>query len=365
MGTKKLAALPFDVTKTNISDVSDTSTLHCTCCTAKEIATSRCCTCHHLLCANCDSAHHYMRCFESHTVVTLDDLRKDGKKITIHKPLVCDIHASENVIFYCATCDVPACNECAKTEHKPSTGHQCDGILDSEIRVRKELEDLLTESKAKIESLNKISGDLNNILEELARQRSETRDSINESYRNCRALLEKYRDDALKQLNDLHHERELKIMDVTEKVGKNTSLLEDARKFTSLLLENATVAEMMYLRRTVETQLLKLIANTPKIEKTYTIGFKSDLEEFERVAKGAFGGFKTESTDARKETSNSPILGAFSLNGTASVNSGGNNGSSSLNNGSSLTNSSPISLPASMQSSFDGDLGTNLQVIYL
>lgn len=77
-----------------------------------------------------------MRCFESHKVVSLEELRKDGKKITIHKPLLCDVHETENVIYYCNTCHTPACNECIKTDHKPSAGHQYDGILDSEIRVR-------------------------------------------------------------------------------------------------------------------------------------------------------------------------------------------------------------------------------------
>lgn len=91
-------------------------------------------------------------------------------------------------------------------------------ISDYEARVRQELESLLAESKVKLEQLNRASGELNNSLEELAQQRSAARDLINESYQSYKAVLEKCRDDAIKELNELHHERELKVMDMTEQV---------------------------------------------------------------------------------------------------------------------------------------------------
>lgn len=220
VGTKKLASLPLDVMTTNISDVSNSPNLQCTSCTAKEIAISRCCTCHNLLCGNCETAHRYMRCFESHKVLSLEELRKDGKKITIHKPLLCEVHSNENVIYYCTTCNVPACGECTKTDHKLSSGHQCEGILDSELRVRQELENLLGESKIKVDQMMKASGDLDTSLEDLGHEKSTAKDLINETYQSYKAVLEKCRDEALEQLNEMYHTRELNIMEMNERVGK-------------------------------------------------------------------------------------------------------------------------------------------------
>ncbi|KAK9758969.1 B-box zinc finger [Popillia japonica] len=356
VGTKKLASLPLDVMTTNISDVSNSVNLQCTSCTAKEVAISRCCTCHNLLCGNCETAHRYMRCFSSHKVISLDELRKDGQKITIHKPLICELHAGEIVIYYCSTCNVPACAECAKTEHKVASGHQCESISDSEIRVRQELETMLAESKSKIEQMVKASGDLDNSLEELANQRSTAKDLINESYQSYKAVLEKCRDTALEELNKLYRERELKVMDMTEKVGKDISMLEDACKFASRLLENGTVAEIMYLRNIVGTQLLNLINNTLKPEKKYFIEFHTEFNEFESSIRNLYGKFQTESTVVKPKTTSSPLtvsvnLPPLSINGANMTNGCA---------GSSLSNSSPISLPTSMQSSFDGDLGANL-----
>lgn len=339
---------------TNISDVSNTPDLQCTSCTAKEVAISRCCTCHNLLCGNCETAHRYMRCFESHKVLSLDELRKDGKKITIHKPLVCENHSGENIIYYCTTCNVSACGECAKNDHKISSGHQCEGILDSELRVRQELETMLTDSKTKVDVLMKASADLGNSLEGLALQRSVAKDLINESYQSYKAVLEKCRDDALKQLSKLYHERELKVMDMTEKVGKDINMLEDACKFTSRLLENGTVPEIMYLRKIVGAQLLNLIKNTPMLEEKYSIEFQSDFSEFEPAMKKLFGKFRTEAIESKAKENGLPIgLPPLTINGPATTSNGCV--------GSSMSTNSPISIPASMQSSFDGDLGSNLQ----
>lgn len=363
VGSKRLASLPLDVMTINISDVSNSSSLHCTSCTAKEIAISRCCTCHNLLGSNCDSAHRFMRCFEHHKVITLDDMRKDGKKITVHKPLVCDTHIAESLLYYCVSCHVPVCNECIKTDHKPTSGHQCESINDSEKHVRQEVEKMLNEGREKVQSLVKLSGELNNSLEELAHQRSTAKDLINESYQSYKAVLEKCRDDCLKELNELHHERELKIMDRTECVQKYISLLDDACKFTGRLTENGTIAEIMYLHKTVGTQLLNLMNNTPKPEKTFSLEFHADFNEFEKTINTIFGRFHTENDEIlRKDTSQLSLvttnLPPLTINGSNIALSNGCTGSS-------LTNSSPISLSTSMQSSFDGDLAASLQGLSL
>nr|CAH7739647.1 unnamed protein product [Callosobruchus chinensis] len=357
VGTKKLSVLPLDVTKTNISDVSNSASLHCTSCTAKEVAKSRCSTCHNLLCNNCDTAHHYMRCFESHNVVALDDMRKDGTRITVHKPLVCDVHPGENVIYNCTTCNVTACAECSKNEHK---GHPCESIQDSEVRVRQEMEALLCKSRDRIEQLMKASSNLDNNMEELAHQRSAARDLINESYQSYKAVLERCREEALEELNRLYHERELQIMKESDELGKTIDNFEDACRYTSRLLENATVPEMMYLRKIVAARLLTLNQKSPKAEQCLSIEFKSDYAKFERIVKEQFGKFTTESdsTPITATTNSSsavtdlvPLTSRLNMNGVSTA------APTILTNGCSrpVSNTSPISL----QSSFDGDLGNN------
>lgn len=297
-----------------------------------------------------------MRCFENHKVIMLDELKVSGKKIPIHKTLMCDTHTTEALSFYCGTCQQLVCTECTKTDHRTPL-HLCDTITDAETRVKQELESLLGEGKAKVDVLMQASTDLEGSLGELAHQRSTARDLINESYQSYKAVLERCRDGALSELNELYHDRELKLMDMSHRIGKDVNLVEDACKFTARLLENGNTMEIMYLKKCVSTQLLNLINNTPKPEKSYSIEFETDYDKFEQTVKGAFGQFNTESSSSPKGRSPLSVMlppVSLTMNGTG--------GTMSLTNGcaSSLNNSSPISLPTSMQSSFDGDLQSSL-----
>ncbi|XP_076252618.1 E3 ubiquitin-protein ligase meiotic P26 isoform X2 [Rhynchophorus ferrugineus] len=348
VGLKKIAALPLDVTKTNVSDVSHSMNPTCTSCTAKEIAKSRCNTCHNLLCNNCDSAHHYMRCFESHKVVALEDMRKDGIKITIHKPLECDLHAGENIIYNCASCNCLICGQCAKNEHK---GHPTEGVSDSEIRVRQDMESILAKSKERVEKLMKLSNGLDGNMEELDHQRSAAKDLINETYQSYKAVLEKCKDEALEELNRLYHDRELKIMKQSDELGKTISNFEDACKYTSKLLETGTVLEMMYLRKVVAARLMALNTNLPISEKTFTIEFKSDFANFEKVMKEHFGTFITE--NILVSPVHSPVIKIIELPGL-SIND-------VMPKASALTNGTSIGLPTTIQSNFDSNLSNSLQ----
>lgn len=292
-----------------------------------------------------------MRCFERHCVILLEEIKSKGEKICIHKPIPCNVHSNESLLFYCATCQMAICGECAKLDHK---GHQCEAVIDAEQRVKQELESLLAEGRAKASLLTNASTELDLSLNELAHQRSAAKDLINESYQSYKAVLEKCRDDALKELNELHHERELKLMDLTEKVGKDISLVDDACKFASRLLEKGNTVEIMCLKKIVGTQLLNLITNTPKPEHDYSIEFESDFGTFKHTLRKIFGKFRTEETvpdvnGTKGSNSPSSMIAHPSMNGTSNLN---------LTNGctTSLSNSSPISLPTSMQSSFDGEM---------
>lgn len=108
IGPKGAASLPCDYVLTNILDMSaikNTSVL-CTSCKAMENAVARCSDCANFLCPNCNTAHQFMRCFESHKVIAFDDLRRSDEAIPIHKPIFCENHPSENMKFYCYSCQV-------------------------------------------------------------------------------------------------------------------------------------------------------------------------------------------------------------------------------------------------------------------
>ncbi|XP_063992247.1 brain tumor protein isoform X1 [Diachasmimorpha longicaudata] len=364
VGAKGAASLACDYVLTNILDMSaiENMTVLCTSCKAKENAVARCSDCANFLCPNCNTAHQFMRCFESHKVIAFDDLKRNSETVPIHKPIFCQFHPSENMKFYCYTCQEPICNECLVVQHK-APDHQYERLNDAESREKEELVNLMSESKSKMGECKRASSQLENALSELQSQHDQAKDLITETVQSYKAILEKCRDNALSELEKLHSERELQVMDTFHNVEKAVEQIETANRFTSRLLEHGDTTEILALKRIVAKQLINLINNTPKLNVKFSIEFQTDDEHFEKVMLESFGRFKTESTQAFKPVDiSSDVMSAMNSmcdNGQGSVHSNQNHQNQQMSVvmpcPSSISTNSPISLPGSMQSSFEGD----------
>lgn len=168
VGSKGASSLICDYVYTNILDLStiEPGMLACTSCKSKENAISRCNDCANFLCAGCDNAHKYMRCFENHEVVKMDDLQKSAEKVVIHKPLFCKVHTSENLKYYCFNCQIPVCNDCLIADHKGSE-HNYDIITNAEKTVRIDVANFLQEAKSKVDYCGSAASNLSTALTEL------------------------------------------------------------------------------------------------------------------------------------------------------------------------------------------------------
>lgn len=87
---------------------------------------------------------------------------------------------------------IPICAECILTDHKPPL-HQPERIQDIEEVERDLLKTLISESKSKISSCEEATNTLMGSLTELASQRDNAKDLINETFQSYKAMLEKKR----------------------------------------------------------------------------------------------------------------------------------------------------------------------------
>ncbi|XP_063374623.1 B-box type zinc finger protein ncl-1-like [Cydia amplana] len=310
------ASLPSDYVLTNILDVStmDQSVV-CTCCKSKEQAVARCTDCSHFLCSNCNSAHEFMRCFENHRVVPFDALRSSKEKAAVHKPIFCSRHVGESLKFYCCECEVGACTECLTIEHKVGE-HRCERIVDAEPNLRAELRTLITEATARAAAAGSASARLDDALGDLQRQRDDAENVINEAFHAYKAALERRREKALEELERLHKERELKVMDLFDRVDKTVQRIDTACKFAARLLNSGDGTEIVMLKKTVASQFSRLLEGAPQFEVDYSLEFVSKLDKFDAVTEDTFGVFRTEATRAeeRKRASESSAIVSVTSN---------------------------------------------------
>lgn len=357
------SSLPFHFILTNILDLAttDISTLLCTSCKSKEEAISRCNGCANFLCADCDKAHRTMRCFEEHQVVTLE---ASG---TIHKPLYCSVHATENLKYFCYSCETPVCNECLISDHK-ATEHRYEIISEAEKDMRMDVEKLLKNTRGKIDHCDVENSKLYTSLQELQQQHDTARNEISQAYDAIISAIEKRKEQVLMDLGGLHTEREIKIMEQLHQIEKAVEQMEYCAMFTRKLLDNGNGHEILSMKKMISQQLTKLIDTIPKVDINYSLEFIPNTKKFEEMVPELFGKFQTESTVIPKESTPPPTIPSMpSLHETTIKNSTIISNGSSSGNGSSITTgsvsvtaSSPISLPTSLQSSFDGDISNNI-----
>lgn len=282
-------------------------------------------------------------------------LEANTESVTIHKPLYCSVHATENLKYFCYSCETPVCNECLIVEHK-ATEHTYEIISEAEKHMRTDVEKLLQDTRSKVEHCYSETSKLESSLQELQQQHDTARDVIKEAYDTVIKAIEKRKDQVMSDLKALHKEREIKIMEQFHHVEKSVDQMEYCAAFTRKLLDNGNGPEILSLKKMICQQLKTLIGTVPKVDVNYSLEFVSNVKKFEEGAPELLGKFRTESTVSPKETTPPPSLPGMPplLNNTKHTS---HNGTGSTIT-SSVTASSPISLPTSMQSSFDGDISS-------
>nr|KAG5693723.1 hypothetical protein BaRGS_002106 [Batillaria attramentaria] len=288
-----------------MSDLLDMSAVEdlqiiCTSCKAKEKAVARCADCANFLCPNCVTAHQFMRCFENHKVVTFEEM-KACEGIAFHKPVFCPNHPEENLKYFCNPCQTPVCYECMMKDH-PQPEHQCEKLCEVETPQTEELKTLLEEGRAKLDKCRETSQALESALSELQEQTDNAKGLIEETFQSYKALLEKRKDEMLKELDDKHSSKELQLMETFHVLGTNETRLDDACTFTDRVLKHGSATHIALMKKSICSQLLSLINNAPKPDISVSIEFKTSLETFENALNQTFGWFVKEEPVKAKPT---------------------------------------------------------------
>ncbi|ESP03686.1 hypothetical protein LOTGIDRAFT_91879, partial [Lottia gigantea] len=275
----------------DILDVCGAENIICTSCKAKEKAVARCYDCANFLCPNCVTAHRFMRCFDNHKVLTLDELGVQGSDgVSIHKPIYCTVHPSENLKYFCHSCETAICSECMVSDHK-QPDHNYEKILDVEELLKNELESLRKECLSKIEPCTLAASKAESALSELQSQQEDAKSLIEETFQSYKAILEKKKTSLLEELDEIHSHHELDLMGLCHNINNMVDKVEDSCKFTEHVLKNGNSVQIASLKRIITTQLLSLINNSPSVEPNLSIEFKTDPTVFEKMINQTFGTF--------------------------------------------------------------------------
>ncbi|XP_030835064.1 E3 ubiquitin-protein ligase TRIM71 [Strongylocentrotus purpuratus] len=123
----------------------------CTACKFQQDAVSFCCTCNNYICDRCLDCHQFLKVYEDHEIVSIQDIN-NGKVSIGHLSEKCCIHRQENKDMFCEDCKVHVCLKCVIVGHQ---NHKIKNQADFEQQLRLKVNDLVQRCAAKKTELEK------------------------------------------------------------------------------------------------------------------------------------------------------------------------------------------------------------------
>lgn len=222
--------------------VADQKPLTCEECIEAAPAEQHCADCVRNLCAECSAHHRRSKGTRMHIMEALSQ-RREG---VLHRTAVCQLHPERPASFFCETCSVMCCHECALNEHDEHNYRLPVGSLVDQRRQGLSehlqlLSDLGAELQARHRSLDGTIGDCDHTYEAARRNIEELETQVNEAL--CQ------RRQAMQQENNVFMAEHRMIFD--KKCASLTAMMVSlwgAISFVDEVLTKGTKMEVLLLK---------------------------------------------------------------------------------------------------------------------
>ena len=212
------------------------------CSKGKSVAFCRQCT--DFICAECKTLHGKLKVFAGHKVATLDELKKGGAK---HVPLKeapppnCPEH-DQIMKLFCFDCECLICRDCTLIDHN---GHSYNFLKKCATEARKTLRDSLTplrRVRANIAGANK---KLAGTKTQVGSQEEEVCKSVEQSFRQLKAILEQRETELVKKVRTLAKEKKDALTAQMKGLEMSQTEIQSLVEFVERNVENTSDQDLM------------------------------------------------------------------------------------------------------------------------
>ncbi|XP_020903826.1 E3 ubiquitin-protein ligase TRIM71 [Exaiptasia diaphana] len=242
---------------------SSSKPVSCTNCEDKNTATSRCIECMEFLCQACVAAHHRTKLTKDHEVLALEELHglKQEVQEKMHRPLLCGVHDTDILKYFCETCDEPVCRECLIIDHRE---HRYGYLKDVDKKHRSEVGVLVMNTKKKLSPLKEAIDSVKEMRKRVDCKAEELRQEIMRTTKRCLEVIQEREEELLTQVNNIH-KMKTKTLDIqAEELEMMLGNLTSSIDFTENALRHGNEAEVMLVRKQMTARLQDL--NHVKLE---------------------------------------------------------------------------------------------------
>lgn len=238
------------------------------CCKSEKENISYCFNCATDLCESCLIEHQYMKQFENHNVLSLNKENASDINSGTSSSLVCCLHKSEILRYYCKTCRTLICEQCATSDH-PKETHDYDYVeQDLKIKLKQEF---TKKTEAKVNQLKVMDKLVEIQCAQLQEQFSKIQTDVKDAFCFFYSVIEDRKEHLLKELEHLYTKKmlpltlvgsqiseALQIVDMPSAVDLDPSRMQSEIPKANSILERLQSNDMTELVKNITTQAMDL-----------------------------------------------------------------------------------------------------------
>ena len=216
----------------------------CESCLKKGKAVAFCRQCTAFLCAYCVEQHRVLRVFEGHLVESLNDLKRGG---AVHMPLKeaplpkCLEHDKTMKIF-CFDCNGLICRDCALIDHN---GHSYNFLKKCATEARKALYNSLTPLRRVQANIAGADKQLAGTEAQVGSQEEEVCESVRQSFRQLKSVLEQRETELVKKVRTLAKEKKDTLMAQRKGLQMAQTEIQSLVEFVERNVENTSDQDLV------------------------------------------------------------------------------------------------------------------------
>lgn len=259
---EEVDSLPINFFLDNMLDIalinsSDREPVPCSNCDSASPATSRCVDCGEFLCENCYSVHKRIRQTKEHKILTISELLESKTGEDLHRPAFCGIHRSEQLKYYCDTCNEAVCRDCVLIEHRQ---HKYNYIKDSK-KIQKQrtiLENLYEECARNIPVLEKSISEIQGISDTLHGRLVAVKAEIRETALQQIKIIKERERKLLMELEKIHNAKSTILRRQKDQLEEDFTRFKVGCDFSEQVLKYANEVELLSLKGHITQRLTEL-----------------------------------------------------------------------------------------------------------
>lgn len=238
------------------------------CCKSEKEIVAYCFHCATDLCDICLMEHQYMKHFENHNVLNFSKSTPPDVSPVATSSLVCCLHKSEILRYYCKTCKTLICEQCATNDH-PQDQHDYDYVeQDLKLKFKQEI---TKKTEAKVNQLKVMEKLVENQCAQLQEQYNKIQSDIKNAFCVFYSLVEERKEHLLKELEHIYNKKmsplnlvnnqiseALQIVEMPSVLDLDHSLIQPELQKTNSILERLHSEDLTELVKQITTQSLDL-----------------------------------------------------------------------------------------------------------